>query len=220
MKGKKNLVYRCALAALCLPAIALNTGLWDGTFAPYRLAYYTVANLLLVLAYTLPSVFYSLRGRTFAPRLRGAVVMSCLLTTVVYYSALGGIPFGYSWRAMLANLLAHLILPAMVLADWLLFCPKGGFRPLDPLRWLAVPAAYYGAVLALARLGMRYYGGVSYPYPFLDPGRSSPGAVLLRVALIAACWVLAGYALLGLDAALAARRGRQKTGAETSAPTG
>ena len=220
MNGKKCLAYRCVLAALCLPAIALNTGLWDGTFAPFRLMYYTVTNLLFVLGFTLLSIAFSLRGRAFAPRFRGALVMSCLLTTVVYYSALGGIPFGYSWRAMLGNLLAHLILPLMVLADWLLFCPKGGFRPLDPLRWLAVPAAYYGAVLALARLGVHYYGGARYPYPFLDPARSSPGAVLLRVALIAACWLLAGYGLLGLDAALAARRGRQKAGAETSAPAG
>lgn len=135
---------------------------------------------------------------------------------------------GEKWRTSLGggeintlgNLLAHLILPAMALADWLLFCPKGGFRPLDPLRWQAVPVAYYGAVLGLARLGVRYYGGARYPYPFLDPIRSSPGAVLLRVALIAACWLLAGHGLLALDTALAARRGRQKAGAENSAPAG
>ncbi|MDL2220030.1 Pr6Pr family membrane protein, partial [Ruminococcaceae bacterium OttesenSCG-928-O06] len=207
-----SLVYKLVLLFVCLVGILMNSGLVSGTFAPYVLLYYTVlSNLFCFLFYAVSAIVtWRHIKRTgkfgvirFAPHFKGGVVMAMMLTTLVYFFILADAPFaGASAFSVVANIISHLLVPLMVLADWALFDRKGRFAGGDPVIWMVLPFAYYCIILIAAQLGIRYYGGVSYPYPFLNPDMIQWAAVLVNVFLLTMCYLGLSYVLLAVDKVL------------------
>jgi hypothetical protein len=122
--------------------------------------------------------------------LRGAVVLYVLVAGAVWNVFLTGHSMGYTP----ANLLLHVVVPALAAADWLVI--GRGQNPVrwwQPIAWLSYPAAYGAlAFLVLNNAGRRA------PYYFLDPGSVGAATVLLNVGLLAAGFLGLGYLLAGL----------------------
>lgn len=95
--------------------------------------------------------------------------------------------------------LIHIITPCLLIADWLLFVPKGRLRWSDPLRWTLIPYAYLVFALLYGALGGRFAGGLSYPYPFLDVTTHGVGGVAIRVLVLSAVLVGVGYVYVVVD---------------------
>lgn len=205
-----SLIYKLVIVVVSVVSIILNTGLTNGTFAPYVLLYYTLlSSIMCFIFYTVSAIVTGVNiSKTgnhgvirFAPHFKGAIVMGMLLASVIYFFVLAD--SFTSVFSTVANVLAHLLLPLMVLVDWALFDRKGRFSGSDPIIWLVIPFAYYGLVLLGAQFGVRYYGGARYPYRFINPdintADSAWAPVLFNIILICAIYIIVGYILLGVD---------------------
>jgi hypothetical protein len=124
--------------------------------------------------------------------LRGAVVLYVVVAGVVWNLFLTGRSMGYTP----ANVLLHVVVPVLAVADWVLIGRgEGSVRWWQPFAWLAYPAAY--AALALMALN---HAGRRAPYYFLDPGSVGAGTVVVNTSIL-------GLGLLGLGYLLALARG-------------
>jgi len=144
---------------------------------------------------------WALLSRRAAARtgLRGAVTLYVLVAGVVWNLFLVEQSMGYT----VANVLLHVVLPVLVLAEWTVVDDdRGDLRWWHPLAWLAYPVVYLGlALLVLNEAGRRA------PYRFLDPDAVGAGTVAGNVALLAVGFVALGYVLAAIGRlALAARR--------------
>jgi hypothetical protein len=52
-----------------------------------------------------------------------------------------------------------------VIADWLLFIPKGRLRPYDPLLWAIIPYAYLVFAFTYSALGGEFAPEYASPTP-------------------------------------------------------
>lgn len=158
-----------------------------------------VANLLLALQFSGIALG---RRRLARPRLLGGMTLTILLVGAVYMLLLRG-RAELNEGVALVGVLLHQVTPVATALFWLLLAPKGRLGRADPLRWTVLPLAYLG--YALARGAVE---GI-YPYPFIDVAAIGWGRVMINSLAIAAAFVAAGYALVGLDRILGrARRAR------------
>ena len=154
----------------------------------WRLITFTYqANVLAALYYAWTLLSPRADART---GLRGAVVLYVVVAGVVWNLLLTGHSMGYTP----ANVLLHVVVPILAVADWLLIGRgAGAARWWQPLAWLVYPAVYLVvALLILNRAGRRA------PYYFLDPESVGLGAVVGNVALLALGFLGLGYLLLAV----------------------
>ncbi|HEX2211915.1 MAG TPA: Pr6Pr family membrane protein [Mycobacterium sp.] len=123
--------------------------------------------------------------------LRGAVVLYVLIAGVIWNLFLTDQSMGYTP----ANIVLHVVVPALALSDWLLIGRgHGRVRWWYPIAWLAYPAAY--AALALGVLNGL---GRRAPYYFLDPDGVGPEGVIANIGVLGVAVLALGYVLLAVN---------------------
>ncbi len=190
-----RLVLRTTIvAAVVLAVVAVETSSRSGVI--WRLITFTYqANVLAAVYYgwTLASARADARVG-----LRGAVVLYVVIAGVLWNLLLTGHSMGYTS----ANILLHLVVPVLALADWLLVGRgQGRVGWWQPVVWLIYPAAY--VVLALVVLNTV---GRRAPYYFLDPDSVGTATVIANICLLAACVLALGYVLLAVNRAASPAR--------------
>ncbi|WP_144875637.1 Pr6Pr family membrane protein [Microbacterium sp. 1.5R] len=215
------LAYRLIAVTLIATGVARNAGIVDGTFDATTLLYYTMVSNLICLGWMLVLVARTtgdLRGSgtrgtsTPSARLSGAVMMAITVTMLIYLVVLvpTRVTAGDTDIFSLTDTLVHVATPALLIADWLLFVPKGAFRWTDPLAWILVPYAYLVWAFVYGALGGEFVPGQRYPYPFMDVGALGiPGVTQWVVALTIAL-VAVGFVFVVIDRLLARVAGRQR----------
>ncbi|MEO8547234.1 MAG: Pr6Pr family membrane protein [Sphingomicrobium sp.] len=164
------------------------------------LRFFTVTtNLIVAIVMTVIAL-----GRPLSPSVLGGATLAILLVGIIYMTLLRGM-LELSGGVLLADTLLHKVTPLLVSAWWLVFAPKGELRWRDPLLWALYPLAYL--IYALGRGG---FDG-RYPYPFLDIATLGVASVAVNSLLIAAGFLIAGEALVWLDARLAQSRSHDRT---------
>jgi hypothetical protein len=133
--------------------------------------------------------------------LRLAGVLDIAVTGVVYHVALADLQ-ELDGRAAVADQLLHGIVPAIAVAGWIVFGPRGlvdvrtiGLAALVPLAWLA---------FTLVRGPIVDW----YPYPFLDVRDHGYPQVLLNSTVVALLFLALGFGAWVADRALARRPAR------------
>ena len=184
------------VAAVVVALVAVETMSRTGVL--WRLTTFTYqVNVLAAVffAWTLFSPRADLR-----PGLRGAVVLYVVVAGLIWNVLLTGQSMGYTP----ANVLLHVVMPVLALADWLFVGrSQGEVRWWQPFVWLVYPMVYLGlALLVLNEAGRRA------PYYFLDPDSVGVAAVAGNVGLLAAGFLALGYALTVLGRAAVAVRPR------------
>lgn len=226
MSLKNNRVaflYRCIAAVATVIGIYLNSGIPEGAFKPSVFLYFTIqSNVFCLVCFVLDAVRIAKQRPQTAPDAcaarssfwKGAAVMAITTTLLVYWLLLAkGHIAGENKPDPAANLMVHLVVPLLMIADWALLEPKGRFMATYPLKWAVVPLGYYGFTLIASALGARYTDGALYPYFFMDADILGWGQALLNIALVAVAFVALGYCLYLADAwlgRLAAKRGAGK----------
>jgi hypothetical protein len=183
-----RLVLRVAIVtavviAMVLVEVSSRSGVW------WRLITFTYqANVLAAAYYLWTLVSPRVDARV---GLRGAVVLYVLIAGVIWNLLLTDYSMGYT----VANVLLHVVVPVLALADWLLVGRgQGQVRWWQPLAWLVYPAVYVVlALVVLNELGRRA------PYYFLDPGSVGVGTVAANICVLAGCVLAVGYALLAVN---------------------
>lgn len=179
---------------------------WDKNAIP-PLYYFTVQTNLMVALYWL---WIGLGNNNLLRRLKiwiaGAVTTYITITSIVYITQLHSIymeliefqlAMGYikPWQyytSIVMTYLLHVVIPAMMIADYLLFTPSQ--TGIKPYQWLMYPLLY--GILHTV------YGLVSgrYIYPFLNPEKVGGWLPVLRNVAYMFVFILAlAYILYGLN---------------------
>lgn len=184
-------ILRVALRAAVVFAVVLalvTVELSSRSGVMWRLVTFTYqANLLAAAYYAWTLVSPKADARA---GLRGAVVLYVVVAGLIWNMFLTGHSMGYTP----ANLLLHVAVPVLALADWLLI--GRGLAPVrwwQPFAWLVYPAAY--GVLALVVLNQV---GRRAPYFFLDPASVGFPAVAANFGLLGLGILALGFVLLAL----------------------
>ena len=141
-------------------------------------------------------------------RWSGAVMFAITVTMLVYLFVL--LPAAFQQAGdyepfSLTDTLLHVLTPCLLIVDWLLFIPKGAFRPREPLLWALIPLGYLVFAYALSALGVEFGAGQKYPYPFMNVELHGVGGVVAWISGLTAALIGVGYLFVLLDRWLAAR---------------
>jgi hypothetical protein len=195
--------FRVLLVGVCLYGIILNTTAWGSDWIGI-LSYYTLQSNIVVLGFFGFLLVRNLWTRkAVSPTIKGGVTVCITLTFLVYHFVLRPMMFSMEATTMyndsLANVLVHYVVPLMVIADWLMFDKKGMMKKLDPLRWTAIPWAYF--IFALIRAQFGDFSGTNsrYPYFFIDIDKYGVGQVALNILFFAIGYVTLGYVIYFVD---------------------
>jgi hypothetical protein len=174
------LIVAAVLLAIVTVEMTSRSGvLWRMTTFTYQ------ANILAAAFYLWTLVFPRADARG---AVRGAVVLYLVVAGVLWNLFLTGYSMGYSP----ANILLHIVVPALAVTDWLVIARgQSQVSWWQPLVWLIYPAVYLGlALLVLNRAGRRA------PYYFLDPQSVGTAGVIANAVLLALLVLGLGYLLL------------------------
>jgi hypothetical protein len=152
------------------------------TYMEQFLSYFTIlSNILVALIFIGESI--SQYMKTPLPRSfqvwRGAAVFYILITGVVYALFLRG-PGGHgqvAYSIAWINSVFHYLVPTLVVADWLIFCPRTRISWVHILSWISGTALY---VIFVEVGGLMSH---EYPYFFLDPTLFHGYSGVLRASL-------------------------------------
>ena len=171
------------VAAVVIALIAVETTSRSGVL--WRLTTFTYQANVLAAAYYLWTLFSARADDRVG--IRGAVVLYVVVAGMLWNLLLTDYSMGYTP----ANILLHIVVPVLVILDWLVVRRgQGGVRWWQPLVWLIYPAAY--VVLALVVLNR---AGRRAPYYFLDPDSVGMLVVVTNIGLLAAFVLALGYGL-------------------------
>jgi hypothetical protein len=165
--------------------------------------YFTITTNLLVA-----TVFTGIaagRSAFAGPSLVGSTTIYILLVGVIYGLLLHGL-VELSGGSAIANVLLHMVTPAMVPIFWFFFTPKGRLNGRDPLRWAIYPLGYLLYALIRGEFTHRY------PYPFLNVNELGLAGTLLNSLFVAIAFLAASWLFVWLDASL----GRRPVSTDTS----
>ena len=182
--GRVRVLLRVLIvAAVIIALIIVETSSRSGVL--WRLTTFTYQANVLAGGYYLYGLF-SPRADSRAG-IRGAVLLYVVVAGVIWNLLLTDYSMGYT----AANILLHIVVPVLVIVDWLVVEPGQRIvRWWQPLAWLGYPAAY--AVLALLVLNS---AGRRAPYFFLDPASVGMAVVATNIGLLAAFILVLGYGI-------------------------
>lgn len=204
------LIFRVLALVVIATGVVRNADLLTGQPSWTSFLYYTMISDLLCLGWMLLLVLRTGRDlrraglvgtSTPSARWSGAVMMAITVTMLIYVVVLvpTRIDAGDTDIYSLTDTLIHIVTPALLILDWLLFVPKGRFRWTDPLLWTLIPFAYLAWSLVYGALGGRFVEGDRYPYPFLDLDALGVGGVLTWIAALTVALVAVGFVYVVID---------------------
>ncbi|MDR1089147.1 MAG: Pr6Pr family membrane protein [Coriobacteriales bacterium] len=201
------LVLRVIFAVLTLMGLFSYIGVFQGTFRPSLLMYYTIQSNILALG-----LFLGLAVRTawgirqsgvkgsagYAPRFELVCTIDLLLTLVVFWVMLAPSMFTMgdpSGLATYENYQVHLLTPLFCLIDWVLFAPSRTLRFRNLFLIYIFPYCYVIFTSIAGLMGYEYrYGENSvathYPYFFFDYDLVGWYALLYIAALSAFFFII------------------------------
>jgi hypothetical protein len=176
--------------AVVLALVAVATSTRSGLL--WRLSTFTYQANVLAAAYYLWTLAWPRADARVG--VRGAVVLYVLIAGVIWNLFLTGHSMGYTP----ANMLLHLVVPVLALADWLLVGrDQAQVCWWAPVAWLVYPAAYLALAMAVLN-----NAGRRAPYYFLDPGTVGTASVVVNVGVLAGGALALGYTLLMINRAV------------------
>ncbi|QKJ20948.1 Pr6Pr family membrane protein [Microbacterium hominis] len=223
------LAYRIVAVVLIAAGIIRLLGLFSPDPSWSTLLYFTALSNVLALVWMTVVALATARDLVRrgarglsnpSPEFHGAVMMAITVTMLVYTVVLvpsltaGGSYVPYT----LTDSLVHVITPILVVADWLLFTPKGRMRWVDPLLWGLIPWGYLAFAFVFGALGGEFAPGKSFPYPFMDVAALGLGGVALWIVALTVALEAVGFVYVAVDRALfrVGRRARDETGMDAA----
>lgn len=191
--NKRSLIACCRVLFGLLVLAAVITQFIDSAGKGRSIAnffsYFTIQSNLLAAAAVLALGFTGLGGNrkkdlSRLTLIRGGVTLYMSMTGIIFALLLSGLAKELQTTIPWVNLVLHYIMPAFMIADWLIFPPAAGIPFKKALRWLIYPLVYL--VYSWIRGEFVHW----YPYPFIDPVAGGWPKVLLTCLLITACILL------------------------------
>lgn len=212
-----SIIWKVALVLFATWGLLDGAGILGGHYDENFPHMFTNISNLFAWVYFICAIVWLARNRnqgrtTFAPVAKYTATVSLLVTMLIAHFMLFDAMF-QDGHLQFHLVILHYIVPLMTLFDWLLFDEKGNMPAWGPFAWLSLIAAYVIVVMVAVNVFGAFMGGgttadvTNYPYTFLDPSLSGVGGVLAFCAAVLVAFVALGYAIYGVDRALARRTG-------------
>lgn len=136
------------------------------------------------------------------PRLDAAITMAITVTMLIYLVVLVPQTFAQAGDYQpftLTDDLIHIITPCLIIADWLLFTPRGRLRWFEPTLWAIIPFLYLAFAFTWSGLGGDFGDGRRYPYPFMNVAELGWGGVAAQLAILTVSLMAFGYLFVIVD---------------------
>lgn len=140
-----------------------------------------------------------------SPMLEGALIIGLLTTSITTFVFMAQ---NWSHPALTggAAALSYVTLPVLVIADWLIFLPKGRWQGIYPFYWLAFPTIYAALILLTAELWPKV--DLRYPLGFLDYQFYDIVRMIWVLIFYAVCVLIGGYGFYIIDALMSGKVGK------------
>ena len=178
IKRNFELIYRIIFIIVSFIGIIIHFDINDRDYNTHEFSFFTIQSnifCLIVMCILLIKHFSKKDDRSkLMMYFKGMALSSIICTFLVYHFAECRIVYPIYERGLLCipleSLLAHYIVPAMYILDWLLFQPKGYFKFHCIFTWLAFPLFYLLCFLIRCRCNgpSAFINVPKYPYFFLD----------------------------------------------------
>jgi hypothetical protein len=179
------LIFRSLAAILTVLSLLASLGVFEGKMYWGLFRYYTVQSNILVLALFIYLAIKTAKAikesgskgsACFSPRLCASVLMCIMLTLVVFWLILSPRFIATPMELLkFRNSGVHLLVPLLVLADYIMFNVSGHLKKYDPFLFMIIPLVYLVFVTIIGLAGAIYKIKIDdiiivrhFPYFFVD----------------------------------------------------
>lgn len=200
MMKKTSLIYK--LLILIVTGISLYINLKYLTFRK-GIAYFTIQSNLFCFIFYLVSfilfIFKKLKKGDTYYLLKGMATMAITLTMVIYYFVIAthGIT-GYEGHNI-ECIFAHLIVPGLIMLDYVIFGEKGHLKKNYPFIWSLFLLIYTAFSNLYVMLGGTYINGKEFAYFFMDSSKYGTSGVMINSLILYVSFVVFGIIVYYLD---------------------
>lgn len=207
MKETIKLIYRFLIVIVSAIALYLNFELLG--FKEGIIYFTNLSNLLCFIYFTILIIMTLLKKvkRNDAYYIiKGMVTMAITITMFIYNILLTSNGMSVFKGHELECNLVHLVVPLMVILDYIIFGEKGNLKKEYPIIWSLVLISYQFFILIYALLGGTFMDGMSYPYFFMDINKFGTIGVLINLLIIYIFFVGYGTIVQKIDNWLGKRK--------------
>ncbi len=206
MKNKIVLLYRMVIIVVAALSLYLNF-----RFLSFEkgILYFTNLSNLLCLVYFLILVILMLTNKLKKNGAyyitKGTVTMGITATFFIYNFVLAGQISDFKDHALECNLV-HLVVPILVILDYILFGEKGHLKREYPIIWSFIIIVYQLFVLVYISLGGTFLHGNTYPYYYMDVEKYGMLGVMVNLLVIYVFFVGYGSIVQIIDSKLGKKK--------------
>lgn len=201
MKKNISLIYKILIVIMSFIGLYLNFKI--SSFRE-NIVYFTIQSNLLCFIFYLVIVILKLTNKLKKSDLyyitKGMVTMSITLTMLVYQMVLStsGTMDVYENNILACNFV-HLIVPLMVILDYVIFGEKGHLKKNYPFIWSIVLVLYIMFLIIYILLGGTFMDGNKYPYYFMNIEQLGLFRVFISNLVLYVFFILCGLFVQKLD---------------------
>lgn len=207
MKEKIKLLYRILLVIVAAIALYLNFNL----FGVKGLLYFTnLSNLLCLIYFTILIILTLLKKVNRNDNyyiIKGMITMAITITMFMYNLVLSSDDgMGAFTGHQLECNLVHLIVPLMVILDYIIFGEKGNLKKEYPIIWSLILIIYQLFVIIYVALGGTFMDNLTYPYFYMDINEYGTLGIMFNLLIIYIFFVGYGTIVQKIDNWLGKRK--------------
>ena len=169
MKEKLSLLYKIIIIIACGFGIYLN---FKAFTIGGAIIYYTVQSNVMCFIFYFVTIILKLTGKlkknSIYYILKGMVTMAITVTMVVFQFVITDSGMTAYAGNELASIMAHIVVPLLVMSDYVIFGEKGNLKRNYPFIWSSTLVFYIIFDFVYVALGGRFGDGSIYPYLYMN----------------------------------------------------
>ena len=201
MKEKISLIYKIIIVIVTAIGLYLNF-----KFLSFRngILYFTnISNVICLIYFLVLVIKILLKKEDKSDKhyiIKGTVTMAITLTFYMFNFGLRNDPttdifIGHDIECYFV----HVLVPILVMFDYILFGEKGHLKKSYPFIWSSVLLLYQIFVILYVNFGGRFINNLSYPYSYMDVGTNGVFNVGLNMIGIFVAFILYGLVVQIVD---------------------
>lgn len=202
MKQKISLIYKILIIIVSGIGLYLNFKLYS--FKTAILYFTNLSNILVFIFYLVGLILFltkKLKKNSVYYITKGMVTMAITITMFVYQIILSGSMDAFVGHE-LENNFVHLIVPLLVIFDYIIFGEKGNLKKNYPFIWSLILIVYQLFVIIYSLWGGKFMGS-TVPYPYMDINKNGLWNVIINCLLVYIFFIGYGTIVQSLDNKLA-----------------
>lgn len=178
MKKRIELIYRVLFIIICAVGIFIHFDWNDRDYNVHEFSFFTLWSNIFCLVYMCVILVKHFLGKDTLSKMliyfKGMATACIICTFLVYHFSEYKIIMTNNELALLGlpieSILAHYVVPAMFVLDWIMFQPKGRFKWHYVVTWLVFPLVYIVCFFVRCHCNHpdEFMRVPKYPYFFLN----------------------------------------------------